>query len=113
VADVASQANTSWSRRNKGELQNSVHRLLHQRKKEKFKASWVKKDVPRMDMVHHQDVIVELSTHLLATQREIVSLGTPLRESDATIQGYQRMVEGQANHLYTFDTDTCTATSMI
>jgi hypothetical protein len=30
VADATWQANTSWSRRNKGELQNSVHRLLSQ-----------------------------------------------------------------------------------
>jgi hypothetical protein len=28
--------------------------------------SGVKKDVPRMDMVHHQDVTVDLSTRLLA-----------------------------------------------
>jgi hypothetical protein len=39
-------------------------------------ASWVKKDVPRMDMVHHQDMTVELSTCLLAAQREIESLHT-------------------------------------
>jgi hypothetical protein len=31
----------------------------------------VKKDIPRMEMVHQQDVMVELSTHLLAAQREI------------------------------------------
>jgi hypothetical protein len=37
-------------------------------KKDKFKASGAKKDVPGMDMVHHQDVTVELSTHLLAAQ---------------------------------------------
>jgi hypothetical protein len=29
------------------------------------------KDVLRMDTVHHQDVTVELSTRLLAAQREI------------------------------------------
>jgi hypothetical protein len=29
-----------------------------------------------MEMVHHQDVMVELSTRLLASQREIVSLRT-------------------------------------
>jgi hypothetical protein len=51
-------------------------------------ASWVKKDVPRMDMVHHQDMTVELSTRLLATQREIESLHTQLRNPDATIQVY-------------------------
>jgi hypothetical protein len=35
-----------------------------------------KKDIPRTEMVHHQDVTVELSTHLLAAQREIESLRT-------------------------------------
>jgi hypothetical protein len=68
VADAAWQAITSWSHRNKDELQNSVHCLLPQQKKDKFKASGVKKDVPKMDMVHHQDMPVELSTHLLAAQ---------------------------------------------
>jgi hypothetical protein len=53
VTDATWQAITSWCRRNKDELQNSIHRLLHLRKKDKFKASGVKKDVPRMDMVHH------------------------------------------------------------
>jgi hypothetical protein len=56
--------------------------------------SGVKKDVPIMDMVHHQDVTVDLSTRLLAAQREIKSLRTQLWNSYATIRGYQRMVEG-------------------
>jgi hypothetical protein len=43
AADAAWQAITSWSRHNKGELQNSVHRLLPQRKKDKFKAFGVTK----------------------------------------------------------------------
>jgi hypothetical protein len=47
-------------------LQNSVHYLLPYRKKDQFKAYAVMKDIPRMEMVHHQDVTVELSTHLLA-----------------------------------------------
>jgi hypothetical protein len=68
VGDAAWQAITSWSHRNMSELQNSIHYLLPQGKKDKFKASGVKRDVPRMDMVHHQDVTVELSTRLLATQ---------------------------------------------
>jgi hypothetical protein len=59
-----------------------------------------------MDTIHHQDVTVELSTRQLAAQQEIVSLRTQLRYSDATIRGYQRMVEGQASNLYTYDTDT-------
>jgi hypothetical protein len=66
-----------------------------------------------MDMVHHQDVMVELSTHLLAAQREIESLRTHLWNSDATIRGYQRMVEGQTSDLYASDTGTWFATSMI
>jgi hypothetical protein len=66
-----------------------------------------------MDMVHHQDVTVELSTHLLATQREIESLGTQLQNSDTTIRRYQRMVEGLASDCYASDTDTWSTTSTI
>jgi hypothetical protein len=74
VADAAWQAITSWVHSNKSRLQNSVHYLLPYRKKDQFKAYGVKKDIPRMEMVHHQDVTVELSTRLLATQREIETL---------------------------------------
>jgi hypothetical protein len=66
VADATWQAITSWVRSNKGRLQNSVHYLLPYGKKDQFKAYGVKRDIPRMEMVHHQDVTVELSTHLLA-----------------------------------------------
>jgi hypothetical protein len=66
VADAAWQAITSWVRRNKSQLQNSVHYLVSYRKKDQFKAYGVKSDIPRIEMVHHQDVTVELSTHLLA-----------------------------------------------
>jgi hypothetical protein len=52
---------------------------------DRFKAYGVKKDDPRMEMVHHQDVIVELSTHLLAAQREIGTLCIQLWNADATI----------------------------
>jgi hypothetical protein len=66
----------------------------------------VKKDIPRMEMVHHQDVTMELSTCPLAAQREIETLRIQLRNTDATIRGYMRMVEGQASNLYVSDTDT-------
>jgi hypothetical protein len=59
-----------------------------------------------MKMVHHQDVTVELSTRLLTAQHEIETLCIQLRNTDATIRGYMRMVEGQASDLYTSDTDT-------
>jgi hypothetical protein len=94
-------------------LQNSIHYLLPYRKKEQFKAYGMKKDISRMKMVHHQDVMVELSTHLLAAQCEIETLRIQLWNIDATIRGYMRMVEGQASDLYASDTDTWTATSSI
>jgi hypothetical protein len=74
VADAAWQAITSWVRSNKSRLQNSVHYLLPYRKKDEFKAYGVKKDIPRMEMVHHQDVAVELSTRLVTAQHEIETL---------------------------------------
>jgi hypothetical protein len=94
-------------------LQNSIHHLLPYRKKDQFKAYGVKKDVPKMEMVHHQDMSVELSTHLLAAQREIETLCIQLQNTEATIRGYMRMVEGQASELYASDTDTWTATSSV
>jgi hypothetical protein len=94
-------------------LQNSVHYFLPYRKKDQFKAYGVKKDIPRMEMVHHQDVTVELSTHLLATHGEIETLHIQLRNVHATIRGYMRMVGGQASDLYASDTDTWTATSSV
>jgi hypothetical protein len=65
VADTAWQAITSWVCSNKSWLQNSVHYLLPYRKKDQFKPYGVKRGIPRMEMVHHQDVVVELSTRLL------------------------------------------------
>jgi hypothetical protein len=53
------------------ELKNTVYHLLPQRKKNKFKTSGVKVDVPTMLMVRHQDTVVEMSTCLQAAQQEI------------------------------------------
>jgi hypothetical protein len=80
--------------------------LLPQRKKNKFKVSRVNVDVPRMLMVHHQDVLVEMSTHLQTAQQEIQKLRDQLRESDVTNRAYRRMVAGEAIDLYA--SDTCT-----
>jgi hypothetical protein len=106
VADAAWQAITSWVRSNKSWLHNLVHYLLPYRKKDQFKAYRVKRDIPRMEMVHHQDVAVELCTHLLTAQHEIETLHIQLWNADATIRAYMRMVEGQASDLYVSDTDT-------
>jgi hypothetical protein len=78
VVDAAWQAITSWVRSNKSRLQNSVHYLLPYMKKDQFKVYGVKRDIPRMEMVHHQDVTVELSTRLLTAQHEIETLCTQL-----------------------------------
>jgi hypothetical protein len=87
-------------------LQNFVHHLLPYRKKDQFKSYGVKKDIPRMKKVHHQDVMVEQSTHLLAAQCEIETLRIQLWNTDTTIWGYLRIVEGQASDIYALDTDT-------
>jgi hypothetical protein len=64
VADAAWQAITTYSRRYYDELRNTVYHLLPQRKKNQFKVSGVKAAIPRMLMVHHQDVVVEMITRL-------------------------------------------------
>jgi hypothetical protein len=78
VANAAWQAITSWVCSNKSQLQNSVHYLPPYRKKDQFKAYGVKRDILRMEMVHHQDVAVELSARLLTTQHEIKTLRAQL-----------------------------------
>jgi hypothetical protein len=74
LADAAWQAITTYSRRYHDELRNTVYYLLAQMKKNKFKVSGVKADVPRMLMVHLQDVFVEMSTRLQTAQQEIQKL---------------------------------------
>jgi hypothetical protein len=51
VADAAWQAITTYSCRYHDKLGNTVYHLLPQRKKNVFKVSGVKADVPRMLMV--------------------------------------------------------------
>jgi hypothetical protein len=102
----------TYSRRYHDELRNTVYHLLPQRKKNQFKVSGVKADVPRMLMVHRQDVVVEMSTRLQTAQQEIQKLRDQLTDSDATIRAYQRMVAGEASNLYASDTCTWSATSL-
>jgi hypothetical protein len=58
VADTVWQAITSWSRHHHNKLKNSVRHLMTQWKKDKLKVPGVKKDVPKMEMVHHPDMTV-------------------------------------------------------
>jgi hypothetical protein len=53
VVDAAWQAITTWNRTHHHNLKNSIYHILPQRKKDKFKASGVKTDIPRIEMVHH------------------------------------------------------------
>jgi hypothetical protein len=94
VADAAWQAITSWVDSNKSRSQNSIHYLLPYRKKGQFKAYGVKRDILRMEMVHHQDVTVELSTRPPTALCEIETLRIRLWNADTTNRGYMRMVEG-------------------
>jgi hypothetical protein len=110
VANVAWQAITTYNRRYHEEIKNTIYHLLPQRKKNKFKTFGVKAHIPRMLMVHHQDMAMEMSTRLQAAQQEIRKLRDQLRDSDATIGGYQRMVAGEASDLYVSDTYTWPAT---
>jgi hypothetical protein len=111
VADATWHVVTTYCWRYHDELRNTAYHLLPQRKKNKFKLFGVKADVPRMLMVHHQDVFVEMSTHLQNAQQEIQKLRNQLRDSDAMIRPYQRMVAGEASDLYASDTCTWSATS--
>jgi hypothetical protein len=111
VADAAWQVITTYSRRYHDELRNTVYYMLPQRKKNKFKVSGVKADVPRMLMVHHQDVFVQMSTRLQTAQQEIQKLRDQLRVSDATVRSYERMVAGEASDLYASNACTWSATS--
>jgi hypothetical protein len=74
VANAIWQVITTYNRRYRKELRNTIYRLLPQRKKNKFKTSGVKADVPRMLMVHYQDVAVKMSTCLQAARQEIQKL---------------------------------------
>jgi hypothetical protein len=62
---------TTYNHKYHDKLKNTVYHLLPQRKKNKFKTSGVKANVPRMLMVHHQDVFMEMSIHLQVAQQEI------------------------------------------
>jgi hypothetical protein len=68
VADAAWQTITAYNRKYHDELKNTVYHMLPQRNKNKFKTFGVKADVPRMLMVHHQDVSMGMSTRLHDTQ---------------------------------------------
>jgi hypothetical protein len=111
VADATWQAITTYNRRYHDELRNTIYYLLPQRKKNKFKASGVKANVPRMLMVHHQDVLVEMSTCLQTAQQEIQKLHDQLMDSDVTVRAYQRTVAGETSDLYASDTCTWSTTS--
>jgi hypothetical protein len=74
VVDAAWQAITAWNRTHHCKLKNSIYHPLPQRKKDKFKASGVRTDIPRMEMAHHHDVFVEMSIRYVLSFSIIVFL---------------------------------------
>jgi hypothetical protein len=68
VADAAWHAITTYNYTHHDKHKNSIYHMLSPRKKNKFKTSGVKADVPRMLMVNHQDVSVEMSIRLQVSQ---------------------------------------------
>jgi hypothetical protein len=68
LSNAAWQAITSYNRSHHDKLKNSIYHLLPQRKKDKFKTSRVKADIPKMVMVHHQDMSAEMSICLHVAQ---------------------------------------------
>jgi hypothetical protein len=53
VGDSTWQTITAYNRTHHDKRENSIYHFLLQRKKDMFKAPWVRADVPRIDMVHH------------------------------------------------------------
>jgi hypothetical protein len=98
VADAAWQAITTYSQRYHDELRNIIYHLLPQRKRNQFKVSGVKSDVPRMLIVHHQDVFVEMSTRLQTAQQEIQKLRDQLRDLTAPQQDKSEPSSTQQRH---------------
>jgi hypothetical protein len=64
VVDAGWQAITAYNHTHHDKPKNSINHHLPQRKKDKFKTSRVRADVPRMVMIHHQDVSMEMNIHL-------------------------------------------------
>jgi uncharacterized protein YukE len=56
-------------------------------------------------------VFVEMSNRLQTAQQEIQKLRDQLKDLDAMIRAYQRMVAGEASDLYASDTYTWLTTS--
>jgi hypothetical protein len=54
---------------------------------------------------------MEMSTHLQTAQQEIQKLRDQLRDSDAMVRAYQRMVASEASDLYASNTSTWLPTS--
>jgi hypothetical protein len=111
VNDAAWQALTRLNRACRKDLKGSIYSLYPRRRKGTFKVSGVDPEFFKGAMVHSLNLSQELSTRLLAAQREIQSLRTRLGDTEATARGYQRMLDGQASDLYSSDVETWTATS--
>jgi hypothetical protein len=110
ISDAAWQAMTSFNCSRQDKLKGSVYSLFPQRKNT-FKVSRVKNNVPKTMMIHSQNLNVQLSSRLHTAQKEIHFLPTQLRDFEKTMHSYERIIGGQYSDLFSSDTETWTATS--
>jgi hypothetical protein len=93
----------SWNRSQHHDLKDSIYALYPQSKNDAFKISQVDPYIFRGTMSHSMSLSLDLSDHLLATQREIHYLRTRLVDIQDTLRARQRMQAGQCSDFYSSD----------
>jgi hypothetical protein len=94
ISDAAWQAMTSFNCTRRDKLKDSVYSLFPRRKKNIFKVSGVKIDVPKTMTIHSQNLNIQLSSRLNTAQKEIHFLHTQLSDIEKTMRSYERIIDG-------------------
>jgi hypothetical protein len=110
ISDTAWQAMTSFNHTRQDKLKDSVYSLFP-RRKNTFKFSRVKIDVPKTMIIHSQNLNIQLSSRLNIALNEIHFLRTQLRDSEKTMSSYERIIHDQYSDLFSSDIETWTTTS--
>ena len=76
-----------------------------------YTAAAVVSDVPRVAVVHSQDIVVDQSDRITELQGEIRTLRNRLADTEASYRARLRVQDGEASDLHTSDRETWTATS--
>jgi hypothetical protein len=111
ISDAAWQAMMSFNRTRRDKLKGSIYSLFPQRKKNTFKVSGVKNDVPKTMTIHSQNLNVQLSSRFHTAQKEIHFLRNQLRDFEKTMRNYERIIDGKYSDIFFSDAETWTATS--